>query len=92
MTNRISDNFKTQDMCNKAVEKDPWSLVEVPNNFKTHKMCNKAVKKDLCPLMNVPDCFLKKDICIEAVGKYPFLLAGVQIILKHKKCVTRQLE
>ena len=46
MTSRILDNFKTQEMHNKEVEKDPWSLVEVPDNFKTQKMCNKAVGKD----------------------------------------------
>ena len=33
-------------MHNKEVEKDLWSLVEVPDNFKTQKMCNKAVGKD----------------------------------------------
>ena len=54
MTRRISDNFKTQEMCDKAVEKDPWSLAEGPDNFKTQEMCNKAVEKDLCSLMNVP--------------------------------------
>ena len=31
----IPDYFKTQDMCNKAVEKDPWSLVEATDHFKT---------------------------------------------------------
>ena len=30
----ISDYFKTQDMCKKAVDKDPWSLEEVPDHFK----------------------------------------------------------
>ena len=31
----ISDHFKTKDMCNKAVDKDPCSLAEVPDHFKT---------------------------------------------------------
>ena len=31
----VSDYFKIQGMCNKAVEKDPWSLSEVPNHFKS---------------------------------------------------------
>ena len=40
----IPDRFKTQEMCNKAVEVDPWQLKDVPYRFKTHKMCNKAVR------------------------------------------------
>ena len=31
----VPDIFKTQDMCNKAVEKDPCSLAEVPDHYKT---------------------------------------------------------
>ena len=47
MTSQISDNFKTLKMCGKEVEKDPWSLAEVPDHFKTQEMFNKAVKKCL---------------------------------------------
>ena len=46
MTNQILDNFKTQEICDKEVEKVPWSLAEVPDQFKTQEMCNKAVEKD----------------------------------------------
>ena len=35
MTSQTSDNFKTQEICDKVVEKDPWSFEEVPDNFKT---------------------------------------------------------
>ena len=42
----IPDDFKTQDTCNKTVERDPWSLEEVPEHFKTQEMCKKAVEKD----------------------------------------------
>ena len=48
MTSRISDNFKTQEMSEKEVEKDPWSLAEVPDHFKTQEMCKKTVEKDTC--------------------------------------------
>ena len=57
MTSQISDNFKTQEVCDKEVEKDQWSLVEVPDHFKTQEMCNKAVEKDPCSLSEVPDHF-----------------------------------
>ena len=39
MRSRISDNFKTQGMCNKAVKKDPCLLAEVPDHLKTQKKC-----------------------------------------------------
>ena len=32
MTSRILDNFRTQEMCDKEVEKDLWSLAEVPDH------------------------------------------------------------
>ena len=53
----IPDRFKTQEMCNKAVEKDPWQLKDVPNHFKTEEMCNKAVRHYLFFLQFVPDWF-----------------------------------
>ena len=37
--------FKTQDICDKALEVDPWSFEHVPDHFKTQGMCEKAVKK-----------------------------------------------
>ena len=57
MTSQISDNFKTHKVRDKEVEKDQWSLVEVPDHFKTQEMCNKAVEKDPCSLLEVPDHF-----------------------------------
>ena len=47
MTSPILDNFKTQEMCDKEVKKDPLSLAEVSGHFKTQEMCDKAVEKDL---------------------------------------------
>ena len=34
----VSDNFKTQEMCNKAVGKDPCLLAEVPDHFKAQEL------------------------------------------------------
>ena len=33
----IPDCFKTEEMCEKAVEVDPWQLKDDPNHFKTQK-------------------------------------------------------
>ena len=38
--------FKTQNMCDKALEADPWSFKYVPDHFKTQNMREKAVKKN----------------------------------------------
>ena len=51
----VPDHFKTQEMCEKSVEKDPWWLFNVPNRFKTDRMCEKAVQKNLLCLEYVPD-------------------------------------
>ena len=36
----ILDCFKTQDMCKKAVEKDPSMLKYVPDHFKAGLVCS----------------------------------------------------
>ena len=43
MTSQISDNFKTQETCIKAVRRKPSSLFYVPDHFKTQDMCIEAV-------------------------------------------------
>ena len=53
----LPDCFKTQEMCDKALEVDPWSLYDVPDLLKTQQMCGKAVKDDLSSLQFVPDWF-----------------------------------
>ena len=39
----ISDNLKTQEMCNEAMRIEPYSLAFVPDCFKTQEMCDKAI-------------------------------------------------
>ena len=36
----VPDCFKTQEMCIKAVEVDPWQQKDVPDHFKTKNMCD----------------------------------------------------
>ena len=51
----IPDDLKTQEMCNKAVEKAPRLLYDVPVSFRTLGMCSRAVKKCLDPLRFITD-------------------------------------
>ena len=75
-------------MCNKAVEKDPLLLIEVPDHLKTQEMCNKAVDKSSCLLVFVPDrlkhkkCGTRK--CATDHGHHVFL-----IILGRKRRATK---
>ena len=42
-------------MCEKAVDKYPLVLVELPDHFKTQEMCNKAAEKNSCLLVFATD-------------------------------------
>ena len=42
----VPDQYKTQEMCERAIKDDPWALEFVPDHFKTQEMCDKAVSKD----------------------------------------------
>ena len=54
----VSDRFKTQELCIKAFEVDPWQLNNILDYLKTQKMCDKAVKDDPSSLQFVPDWFV----------------------------------
>ena len=51
----IPDRFKTEEMCNKSPEVDPWQLKDVPDHFKTQEMPDKVVRDQLFSLQFVPD-------------------------------------
>ena len=46
MLEHVPDQYKTQEMCNEAVQRDPWILEYVPDQFVTQKMCNETVKSE----------------------------------------------
>ena len=51
----IPDHFMTQEMCERAVEVDPWFLEYVPDHLKAAEMCDKAVEEDPYTLRFVLD-------------------------------------
>ena len=55
----VSDQYKTQEKCKRAVEKDPYALEFVPMHLLTQDMCNKVVKKCPWSLIYVPDCYVR---------------------------------
>ena len=60
--NDVSDHFKTEKMCEKAVENKPETLKFVLDNFKSLGICERAVEssKDPLQLNDVPDHFKTK--------------------------------
>ena len=57
----VPDHFKTQELCEIAVEVDPWQLNDVPDYLKTQKMCDDVVQRDSYSLQFVPDWFVTKE-------------------------------
>ena len=46
----VPDRLRTQEMCNKPVCMDPYSLEFGTDCFKTDEMCNKAVRREIYTL------------------------------------------
>ena len=80
----IPDRFKTEraEMCNKAVEKNPHMLKDVPDCFKTKEMCSKVVRMDSWLLKYIPDRFKTQDMCYEAVEED---LSNLRYVSDHFK-------
>ena len=53
---------KTQGVCERAVEKDPWQLKDVLYHFKTEKMCERAVEAGYSNLTLVTS---RQEKCVE---------------------------
>ena len=51
----IPDCFGTQEMYERAVDGDPWSLIHVPNYFKTKVVCDYLVCEDSYSIKCVPN-------------------------------------
>ena len=67
----VPDKFKTKEMCNKAVDKDPLNLEYVPDHFIHQEMCAKSVGRDPTILKYIPDHFKTQEMCDKAIDKYP---------------------
>ena len=86
------DLIKTQEMCDKAVEKDPWQLKYVPDCFKTKRVCKKAVENKPENLRYVPDHLKTEEACYEAVRTNPLLFVYVPDRLKTKEICEWAIE
>ena len=63
----VSDWYKTQEMCNKAVDIFPFVFDSVPDWYKTQEMCHKVVSKEPFTLKNCLDRYKTKEMLDKAV-------------------------
>ena len=54
----VPDWVKTEEMCERPIEKDPWILRFVPDQYKMQEMCDKAFWEDTFSLEYIPDWFV----------------------------------
>ena len=60
----VRDQYKTQKMCDKAVDNYAHALEFAPDYYKTQKMCNKTVNTNtyLSTIIFVPECYKTQEI------------------------------
>ena len=63
------DHFKTEKMCEKAAEDDPYTLKFVPDHFKSLMVCEGTVEVSPWQVKFVPDHFKMDKMCDKAVWK-----------------------
>ena len=83
----IPDDLKTQEMCNKAVEKAPWLLYDVPVCFKNVGIYSRAVEKCLHSLRFIPD-----HLKTQNVEKNPYQLGEFPDCFKIKRMCEKAVE
>ena len=66
----VPDQYNAQEICDKAIVEDSWSLVHV----KTQDICKKVVEKDSYTLRHVPGHLKTKKICEGAFEEKPWAL------------------
>ena len=77
MVEHVPDQYKTQEMCNEAVQRIPGVLRLVPDQYKTEEMCNEAVQRIPWVLRLVPEHLKTQEMCNEAVEKNPWMVEHV---------------
>lgn len=63
----VFHHLRTQEMCNKVMCIEPYSLEFVPDYFKKQEMCNEVVRKEPYTLRYIPGHRRTQEICDEAL-------------------------
>ena len=89
---KVPDQYKAQEMCNKAASMDSLLLRFVPDRFKTQKMCIKAAEVDLSFLQLVLDHFKTEEMCNKAAYNFPWMLGDVPDLLKTREMCNEAVD
>ena len=71
--NYIPVKLRTQEMCDRAIDKYPWCFRFVADKFKTQELCEKAVDKYPENFEYVPDRYITQEMCEKTFDEYPEL-------------------
>ena len=69
----VLDQYKIQQMCDKAILENAGTLKYFPDCYKNHEMCNKAVENYPHVLESVPECYKTQEMCHRAVHRCFFV-------------------
>ena len=72
-------------MCDKAVCREPYALLYVPDHFITEEMCEETMYCRPVEFFLIPDCFKAQEICIKTVEVDPWQLEHIPDHLKTQK-------
>ena len=88
----MPDNLKTQGMCERAVEEDPWELKDDPYHFRTEKMCERVVEKNPWYLGYVLDQYKTEEMYNKAVACIPPYKLGLAPDDYFKAIMTQRIQ
>ena len=69
--------YKTQQMCDKAIIENGGTLKSVPDCYENQEMCSKAVDNYPYALEFVPECYRTHKMCDKTVNTSPFTIKFV---------------
>ena len=79
----VSDQYKIQQMCDKAILENGETLESVPDCNKNQELCNKVVNNYPHALKCIPNCYITKKMCNKAFSTHP----TIQLAITLKKYV-----
>lgn len=75
----VPDEFKTQELCEKAVDACGNNIDSVPDEFKTQELCERAIAYSPYGLRYIPDAILDRKMCIGAINRFDWALKFIPV-------------
>ena len=87
----VPNQYKTQQLCNKAIQENGGTIESVSDSYKNQQICDKAVDNYPHALKSVPDCYMTRHCVIKLSILILLQLNMFLINLRLKKCVIKSL-